>query len=330
MQEIIHASERAVSLTQQLLAFSRKQLLQPRVVNLNDLVRNMQKMLKRLIGDDISLSTNLDDSVKPVKVDPSQFEQVLLNLAINARDAMPSGGTIHIESRSEEFDRVTPMGNAEIAPGRYTQIVFSDDGVGMDKDILERIFEPFFTTKEEGKGTGLGLSTVYGIVSQSKGYIHVYSEPEKGTCFKLYFPQVEDEIERAAKSNHKSADIHGVETVLVVEDEETLRDVTRIVLKQYGYTVLEAAHGEEAYQQFLAHRDQIDLIVTDVIMPGMNGRQLIEQVREIRAELKVLFMSGYTDDAFIKHEILKKEVAFIHKPFSPTQLLQKIRDLLDQ
>jgi two-component system cell cycle sensor histidine kinase/response regulator CckA len=329
VKEIGKAGERASNLTRQLLAFSRKQILQPEVLNLNEVVLGMEKMLHRVIREDIELETNLAHDLGLVEADPGQIEQVIMNLAVNARDAMPMGGKLIIETRDVKLDEVYAKHRVDVTPGSYVMLAVSDAGIGMTKEVQERIFEPFFTTKESGKGTGLGLSTVYGIVKQSKGNIWVYSEPGKGATFKIYLPQVKKEI---SARKDATGEIHlprGSETILAVEDEEMVRSVVAKFLRKDGYTVMVAANGEEALRICREHKGPIHLLLTDVVLPGLSGKEIAKQAKKLRPELKVLFMSGYTDNAIVKHGILKKGIAFIQKPLTRQGLAWKVREVLD-
>jgi len=329
VEETQKAAERAVSLVRQLLAFSRKQVLDPKVVDLNDVVGNLEKMLRRLIGEDIELITRMDPSLGRVKADPGQLEQVIMNLAINARDAMPQGGKLTIETANVEPAESAARQLAPTQPGRYVKLVVRDTGCGMDAQTQAHIFEPFFTTKEEGKGTGLGLSTVYGIVNQSGGGIHVQSTPGRGTAFTIYLPTV-DEVTTAAEA-HKAPDRppHGTETVLLVEDEQGVRTLVRDGLRRYGYTVLEARNGVEAFLMSNQHQGPIHLLVTDVVMPGMSGREVAHQLVSLHPDLKVLYISGYIDDAGLRSGADRARTGFLQKPFTPEALARKVRDMLD-
>ncbi|MEW5959878.1 MAG: ATP-binding protein, partial [Chloroflexota bacterium] len=329
IEEIKKAGERAAGLTQQLLAFSRKQVLQPKILNLNEVVANMEKMLQRLIGEDVELIPQLHPGLGLVKVDPGQTEQIILNLVINARDAMPQGGKIIIETDNVELDELYIRQHNQVEPGLYTLLAVSDTGVGMNEEIQARIFEPFFTTK--GQGTGLGLSTVYGIVKQSGGEIWVYSEPGVGTTFKIYLPRVEA-TERPVEPQPGLEDRPaGTEMVLLVEDEEAVRTLARQVLELSGYTVLEARHGGEALLLCAQQPGPIHLLLTDVVMPGgLNGRELAERLKSLYPKLKVLYMSGYTDDAMVHHGVLEQGIHFLQKPFTPGALAQKVRAVLDE
>jgi len=331
-KEIASAAERATSLTRQLLAFSRKQMLTPKVIDLNAVVTENLKMLTRLIGEDIDLVMIPGAELGPVKADPGQIEQVILNLAVNARDAMPQGGRLTIETSNVMLDDSYARLHAPVQPGDYTMLVITDTGIGMDADTQSRIFEPFFTTKGT-KGTGLGLSTVYGIVKQSGGYIWVYSELGKGTSFKIYMPHVTPEEVAAVEKPAAPAVVPletARETILVVEDEVNLRRLTRQFLDNQGYTVLEAADGAEAVQICVAHQGIIHLLLTDVIMPGMNGRELAHRVSEIRPNMKVLYMSGYTENAIGHNGTLDAGITLLQKPFTLHALKAKVREVLDQ
>jgi signal transduction histidine kinase len=329
IEEIRKSGERAASLTRQLLAFSRKQILQPEIIDLNQIVVDMNKMLQRLIGEDIDLLMGLAGDLGKVKADPNQIEQVLLNLSINARDAMPRGGRLTIETSnvhlSEEFSR----DHVSVPPGEYVMLAVSDNGCGMDAETQAHIFEPFFTTKEVGKGTGLGLATVYGIVKQSEGTIWLYSEVGRGTTFKIYLPCAEGPVEEVEAEADNFELFQGTETVLLVEDEEVVREMATEILRDSGYHVLEAKHGQEAIKLERQHGGVIHLMLTDVVMPQMSGRELAEQLTPLRRDMKVLYMSGYTDDAIVHHGVLEEGTAFIGKPFTPSALARKVREMLD-
>jgi signal transduction histidine kinase/ActR/RegA family two-component response regulator len=330
LEAIKNAGERAASLTRQLLAFSRKQILQPRVLDLNQVVFEMNKMFQPLIGEDVDLFTRLMPDLGKVKADRGQIEQVLMNLTVNARDAMPLGGRLTIETANVYLDEAYVRHHAGVQPGWYAMLAVSDNGCGMDEATCERIFEPFFTTKEVGKGTGLGLSTVYGIVKQSGGHIWVYTEAGRGTTFKVYLPNVDrcaEEFESATDDNNV---MEGSETVLLVEDEEVVRDMAREILEESGYQVLEAKHGREALLIAEQHHGPIHLMLSDVVMPQMSGRELAEQLTPLRREMKVLYMSGYTDDAIVHHGVLDEGMAFIGKPFTPNALARKVRETLNE
>ncbi len=329
IQEILDASRHAASLTRQLLAFSRKQVLQPTVLNLNRVVEDVDKMLRRLIGEDIEIRTILASDLAPIRADASQIEQVLLNLCVNARDAMPSGGTITIETANVEADSVFAAQHIPMKPGRYTRLSISDTGMGMDKETLSHMFEPFFTTKGPEKGTGLGLSTVYGIVKQSGGYISAYSELQRGTTLFIYLPVTTDDTEQNVREVKSAEFIHGTETILLVEDAVALRILTHKILESCGYTVLEADSPQAAISLVEQHQGTIDLLLTDVIMPHMSGPALAEYLLSKRPEIKVLFMSGYTDDAIADNGLLKSGAVLLEKPFTMQALAGKIREVLE-
>ena len=330
VEEIAKAATRAAGLTSQLLAFSRKQILQPSVLELNTIVSDVEKMLRRLIGEDIQLALNLHPALGRVKADRGQIEQVLVNLAVNARDAMPQGGKLIIETSNVSLDETYARNYVAVQPGRYVMLAVSDTGCGMDKETQAQIFEPFFTTKDAGKGTGLGLSTVYGIVKQSEGNIWVYSEPGKGTTFKIYLPRIEEPSEIAETRAPVTGSLRGSETILLVEDEETLRKLARDILEMSGYNVLAAANGKEALLLHSQHSGRIQLMITDVVMPEMSGRELAERLVAVDRKLKVLYMSGYTEDAIVYHGVLEEGIDFIQKPFSPDAFARKAREVLDK
>ncbi|HYJ46250.1 MAG TPA: PAS domain S-box protein, partial [Pyrinomonadaceae bacterium] len=326
--EIKKAGERASTLTRQLLAFSRKQVQKLRVINLNTVIVDMEKMLRRLIGEDIGMRTVLQEELGSVKADPGQIEQVVMNLVVNTRDAMPEGGKLTIETRNVYLDETYAANHIAVEPGYYVMMAISDTGIGMDKKTQQRIFDPFFTTKEVGKGTGLGLSTVYGIIKQTGGNIWVYSEPGRGTTFKIYLPRVD---ERAEEVGHNStAELAlGTETILLAEDEELVRHLAREVLEMHGYNVLEAANGGAAFLICERHQGPIHMLLTDVVMPEMGGGELAKRLASIRPEMRVLYMSGYTDNAIVHHGVLDEGANFIQKPFSADALAQKVREILD-
>src|SRR6266436_5304656 len=329
VDQIRKAAEGAAALTRQLLAFSRQQVLQPKALDLKATVAGTDKLLKRLIVEDIQLTTVLAPDLGVVKADPGQIEQIIINLAVNARDAMPTGGRLTIEAANVDMDEAYVRGHAPASPGRYVMLAISDTGIGMDEQTKARIFEPFFTTKEVGKGTGLGLATVYGIVKQSGGFIWVYSEPGHGTSFKVYFPRVDEPAEPTAASTAGTEPRGGTETVLVVEDAASVRMVTRQVLERFGYAILEAPNGETALRLAAKHHGPIHLLLTDVIMPGLSGRQLAEQLAQLRPDMKVLYASGYADQAIIHHGILDSDIAYLQKPFTPETLARRVRQVLD-
>jgi len=342
VEEIRNAGQRASALTRQLLAFSRKQVLEPTVLELNGLIAHLQKMLCRLLGEDIDLITVFDPTLGRVKADPGQIETVIMNLAVNSRDAMPQGGKLVIETVNVHLDESsahrpsppapsTTRDYSDVVAGPYVLLAVSDTGVGMTPETLSHIFEPFFTTKEHTKGTGLGLSTVYGIVRQSGGHIRVHSEPGAGTTFRIYLPRVGEPLRKAGRRRVTAADRKGSETVLLVEDEDVVRNLARAILQENGYHVLEARHGGDALLMCEQHKDPIALLVTDVVMPGVSGDKLGEYLTSLRPEMKVLYMSGHTDMSVIQPEVLNpSNGGFIQKPFSPEELNCKVREILDQ
>ena len=327
LEETKKAAERAASLVRQLLAFSRKQILEPKVLDLNDVVKDMQKMLTRLIGEDVRLATRLEPDLGSVKADPCQVEQIIVNLVVNARDAMPRGGRVTIETANTTLDERAVLKHVSVKPGAYVMLSVSDTGSGMDQETQQRIFEPFFTTKEIGKGTGLGLSTVYGIVKQSGGNIWVYSEPGMGTVFKVYLPRIDDATAVTVEKQETTV-LRGSETILLVEDEDVVRGLTKKILMQAGYNVLDAKGGEEAIRVCRAYPGPIDLLLTDVVMPEISGKEVAERLVELRTGIRVLFMSGYTDEAIFQHGVLDASVEFLQKPFTPKVLLRRIADML--
>jgi nitrogen-specific signal transduction histidine kinase len=328
--EIRTAGERAADLTHQLLAFSRRQLLQPRVLNLNSLIPDSLKMLKRLLGEDIEVVTILDPKLGPVKADGGQMNQVILNVAVNARDVMPQGGTLTLATRNVVLDEAFARKHLGLQPGRYVMLSISDTGCGMDAQTLSHMFEPFFTTKEPGKGTGLGLATVYGIVKQSGGSIWVDSELGRGTTLQIYLPRIDERVPDTASKPAELESSGGSETILVVEDEESVRKLICHALSTYGYKVVAAANGDEALLACERHNGPIPLMVTDVVMPQMSGRELADRLHQVHTGMLVLYISGYTDDAVIRHGLLHEPAAFLQKPFSPSALARKVRSLLDQ
>ncbi len=328
-EEVEKAGQRAASLTRQLLAFSRQQVLEPTVLDINTLVSDTEKMLRRLIGEDIELSAKLDPVLGPVKADPGQVEQIIMNLAVNARDAMPQGGKLIIETANVELDEAYTRHHPGSRRGSYVMLAVNDTGTGMDAETQTHIFEPFFTTKERGKGTGLGLATVYGVVKQSGGYIWVESEVEKGSSFKIYLPRVEKTAPATEPFSTSYEPRGGSETVLLVEDAAPLRKLACQFLAGNGYQVLTAASGEEALQAAAEHRSPIQLLLTDVVMPGMNGRALAENLGALQPGIKVLYMSGYTDSAIAGHGVLEPGTYLLHKPFTEETLLRKVREVLD-
>ena len=330
IQELKKAGERAEQLTRQLLAFSRKQVMSPKVLDLNSLVENLRKMIDRLIGEDIEFVTIPFTPLGKVKADPGQVEQIIMNLVVNARDAMPSGGRLTIETANVEFDEEYARSHLPSVPGPYVMIAVSDTGTGMAPETQKHIFEPFFTTKETGKGTGLGLATVYGIVKQSGGFIWVYSESGFGTVFKIYLPRVLQPTELSSPSSQSPGQLNGTETILLAEDEVALRTLIYETLERLGYTVLEAGDGEEAMSVSSRYQNPIHLLISDVVMPKMSGRKLAQRITAARPETKILFISGYTDDAIIHHGVIDSNEAFLQKPFSPTALARKVRVVLSR
>jgi PAS domain S-box-containing protein len=329
LEEIRKAGERAASLTRQLLAFSKKQVFAPIVLNLNEVVADTEKMLRRVIGEDIELSTAMCSTLGHAKVDPGQLEQVLLNLAVNARDAMPKGGRLTIETNNVEWRDGDCNFPAGVRIGQYIMLSVNDTGVGMTDEVKRHLFEPFFTTKGTGKGTGLGLAVVHGIVRQSDGHIEVESEPACGATFNIYLPRVNQATSTAATIHDPISARCGSEHILLVEDDNAVRAMSRQVLQECGYTVLEAGCGDEALEVCAAHAGPLDLLVTDVVMPGMGGRELAERLIAIRPELTTIFVSGYMDDAVVRHGIIKDEVVFLGKPYTPLALTKKVREVLD-
>ncbi len=331
LDEIKAAGNRAADLTRQLLAFSRQQILKPRVLNPNEVIAGLGKLLVRLIGEDVELAFIGDPAVGRVNADPGQLEQMLMNLVVNARDAMPTGGKLTIETSNVELDAGYAADHTAVAPGAYVMVAVTDTGCGMDEETRARIFEPFFTTKAKGKGTGLGLSTVFGIVRQSGGHISVYSEPGAGTAFRIYLPQADPAsvVAKASSAPPESVTPRGAETVLLVEDEKHVRALAHAILRQYGYHVLEAHSGGDALVISEQHPATIHLLLTDVVMPRMSGRELAERIAVQRPATKVLFMSGYTDASIVHHGILDSDIDFIHKPITPDALARKVREVLD-
>ena len=327
VEEALTAADRAAELTNQLLTFSRRQIVQPRVVSVNNVIRGSEKMLGRLIGEDIEVVFLLNAEAGNIKVDPGHLEQAIVNLAVNSRDAMPLGGRLTVETSNVDLDENYARSHVGVRPGEFVLIAVSDNGTGMDAATRLHIFEPFFTTKEKGKGTGLGLATVYGIVKQAGGDIWVYSELGRGTTFKLYFPRVAEPSEEAP-AREPAQPTETLETILVVEDEQSVRDLTVKMLQKLGYRILTAASGAEALQISRKHAGPIALLLTDVVMPGMSGRQLADALRPQRPDMKVLFLSGYTEDTIVHHGVLDPNVQFLPKPFSREVLAKKLREVL--
>ena len=329
MQQIYHAGQQAAALTSQLLAFGRKSILNPIRLDLNSVIHKLTKMLRRLLPANIELEMQLEPGLDQVLIDPSQFEQVVMNLVLNARDAMPDGGLLLIKTTSLVLSEKYDETHADIEAGRYVMLAVSDNGVGMDEITRQRIFEPFYTTKTDGQGTGLGLSTVHGIVRQSGGHIFVYSEPSHGTSFKLYFPSLSESEVTETSDALAVALPEGQETVFLAEDVQEVREFIKLVLESCGYRVLDAAGGQQALEQFADAADSCDLLITDVIMPKMSGPRLAEALQERNPRLRVLYISGYTDDAVLRYGILTSGIPFLAKPFTPSQLAQKVREVLD-
>jgi len=331
IKEIKKAGERAVSVTRQLLAFSRKQIIMPEILDINEEINETRKMLQRLIREDIEFLTVLEPELWKVYADPMQINQVLMNLVVNARDAMPGGGRLTIETANMELDNIyfQDRGVESALSGSYVMLAVTDNGTGMDEETRSRVFDPFFTTKEKVGGTGMGFSTVYGIVKQNNGYVWVYSEPGKGTTFKVYFPRVAEDVTAGKEQAKVSDEISGSETVLIVEDNDALRKLVKNVFWKYGYEILEAENGEKALNVSETHEGPIHLLLTDVVMPRMSGTDLSEKLRSIRPETRVIYMSGYTADAIVRNGILRQNINFIEKPFSLESLAKKVRQVLD-
>jgi PAS domain S-box-containing protein len=332
LENMLKAAERAAGLTRQLLAFSRKQIQQPRRLDLNAVAADLQSMFERILGEDIEIEIRSAKDLGLVNADPTQIEQVLLNLIVNARDAMPKGGCLTIETANVEFDDKYATAHPPALPGRFVMLAISDSGTGMDAETQQRAFEPFFTTKPRGEGTGLGLSTVYGIVKQSGGYVWLYSEPGRGTTFRVYIPRV-DEASRgrdAAAPPPPSPAPRGEETLLLVEDSEALRDLIREVLEQHGYRVLQANHGERALEVLREHEGAVDLLLTDVVMPKLGGKDLADEVQVLHPGIRVLYMSGYTDGAISRAGILREGMTLLEKPFTSERLTRAVREALDR
>jgi CheY-like chemotaxis protein len=330
VEEILRSGERAATLTRQLLAFSRKQMLLPQVISFNAVVADMEKMLRRVIGEDIDLVSVPGPDLGYVLADKGQLAQVILNLVVNARDAMPRGGKLTLETANVYFDEAYAATHPEVRPGAHVMLAVSDTGCGMTEEVRAHVFEPFFTTKEPGKGTGLGLATVFGIVKQSGGHITVYTEVGVGTTFKLYLPLVGERSRKVQPEIAVRELPQGTETILLVEDADPVRALAREVLQRSGYTILEARHGLEALVVAEQFKGKIDLLVTDVVMPQMGGPELAKLLRDARPGTKVLYLSGYTDDAVFRHGLLEGETAFVQKPFAMAVLARKVREVLDR
>jgi len=328
IEEIKRAGVRASAMTHQLLAFSRRQVLQTKVLDLNTVVVDVEKLLERLIAKNVEIVSVLDPALDPVEADPGQLEQVIMNLALNARDAMPAGGTLTIETGNIEIAAGNGFHGA-LEPGPYVLLAVSDTGAGMDSQTMAQIFEPFFTTKEEGKGTGLGLATVFGIVKQTGGEISVESEPARGTRFKIYLPQAQAPVDRSEPVQPIAMAPRGSETILLVEDEDLVRSLERVVLEECGYTVLEAESASKALELAADHHATIDLLLTDVVMPGLSGHELAQRLSAQRPKMKILYASGYAPDTIAQQGVLEPGVAFIPKPLTPDSLAHKVREVLD-
>lgn len=330
IDEIQNAAERAASLTRQLLAFSRRQVMEMKVLDLNTLLRDLEKMLRRVIGEDIEMVIQLAEDLGRVRADVGQIEQVFMNLTVNAKDAMPFGGKLTIETANAVLDESYARNHADVKPGRYVMFSVNDTGVGMSPEVRERIFEPFFTTKEQGKGTGLGLSTTYGIVKQSEGHIWVYSVQGKGTTFKIYLPRVNEPLEEIRKEVLKEELPRGNETILIVEDEEEVRKLAGKILEKQGYRILETFNGDDALVACEKRKSPIHLMLADIVMPGMSGSELAKLLKPLYPEIKILYMSGYTDNAIVRHGVLEKGINYIQKPFTMEGLARKVREVLDK
>jgi CheY-like chemotaxis protein len=328
--EVKKAGDRAAALTKQLLAFGRRQVLEPRVLDLNDVIRGLEKLLRRILGEDVDIVQDLAPDLGRVMADPGQIEQVIMNIVVNARDAMASGGQLRIESSDVDLDDTYADRHVGVSPGAYVVLAITDTGCGMDPDTQSRLFEPFFTTKEKGKGTGLGLSTAYGIVRQTGGSITAYSELGRGSTFKVYLPRLLDPDLEPHISVHEGPASGGTETILVVEDDETVRQVAARMLKKEGYQVLTASSGGEALLICEEHPGEVHLLLTDVVMPRMGGRELADRLRKVRPDMRVAFMSGYTEGTILHHGSVESGTVFIAKPFERNVLKQKVREALDR
>jgi len=328
-EQIEKSADFAAALTRQLLTFSRKQVIEPRVLNPNTVVLNVEKMLRRLIGEDIDFRTVLDSAVGNIKADPGQIEQVIMNLAVNARDAMPKGGKLTVTTTNTSLDENYLKHFPDLSAGDYVMLAITDTGTGMSEEVKAHLFEPFFTTKPEGKGTGLGLATCFGIVKQNAGHISLYSELGRGTTFKIYFPRVQSALQPARVRSQPAAVAGGCETVLLVEDEPAVRELTALMLREKGYTVVEAVNGEEGLRVARQHQGRIDLVLTDVVMPVMGGKEMADHLQTSHPDTKVLFASGYTEDAIGHHGVLRPGILFLQKPYMTTTLARKVREVLD-
>jgi CheY-like chemotaxis protein len=329
VEQIRKAGERAASLTRQLLAFSRKQTIQPTAISLSDVVTAIEKLLQRIIGEDVAISTHLAPDLGLVLADSGQMEQVILNLAVNSRDAMPEGGKLTIQARNTRLLQGVTQGKTELKPGDYVELTVGDTGAGMPAEVQAHIFEPFFTTKPAGKGTGLGLSTVYGIVQQAGGHVTFESVPGAGTTFRIFLPRIYAKAKAALAEEEKKTQLRGQETVLLVEDDASVCELVRTVLTSQGYTVLAARQPQEAESICREHGQGVDILLTDVIMPGMSGPELAKKIAEANSHIRVLYMSGYIDDSLLRQEIQEQGTAYLQKPFTPLSLTKKVREVLD-
>lgn len=331
IEQILQAADRAATLTRQLLAFSRRQVLQPQVLNVNDVLINLQKILSRVLGEDVEVQFFLEPVLAPVVVDPGQLEQVIMNLVVNARDAMPEGGLLTIETTNARIDEAFAVTHFDAVPGDYVKISISDTGSGMTPEVIARIFEPFFSTKDRDRGTGLGLATSYGIIRQSGGYIGVYSEPGRGSTFKVFLPRATEVEHHEPRAEPETLTrLQGSETILVIEDDDRVRRVSAGALVRSGYRVLEARSAEAALALFREHRDEIHLVVSDVVLPRMNGPALVRELQAIRPDIRVLYVSGYTENAINQMGTLEPSVELLEKPFAPDALVRRVRTVLDR
>jgi len=329
LEGIQEGADHAASLTRQLLAFARRQIIEPRVINLNELISHVQKMLHRLIGEDIRIELQVAEDLRQIKADPGQIEQLVLNLVVNARDAMPEGGTLTIRTANLTVGSAGARGAPDIPPGDYVQLCVSDTGVGMSEEVCEHVFEPFFTTKEAGKGTGLGLATCFGIVKQSQGFIDFETEPGRGTTFRIHFPGIKAEESAGARRDAIPGMPRGHETILLVEDELPLRALIGRVLRAQGYTVWEAGNGREALNLVMERGTGFHLLLSDIVMPELSGKTLADQLKSVYPEARVLFVSGYISSTVVKDALASSSVAFLQKPFTPSELVKKVREVLD-